>query len=185
MNSSSRKILVYLFVFLVLAVLAYAFFTRESQDSQPEIASEELQEISLKGKAFGLDYGITYWDSQSQNINSSIDSLLKNLENKISSELNNLNSTDSLFNPSKELIGLLEEAKRWNSFSGGALDVTESPLIQSWSFSSNGATLFDSLGIENVLRNVGIEKIILTDTLIRKPMEAKIDFSKNDGRTRH
>lgn len=139
--------------------------------------------MSHTGKAFGNDFQIIYLDPTGRDFKSSIDSLFRNLESvadasSSSSEIGRLNYNDTIISPSKELVKLLKEAETWVQNSAGAFEVTDSPLRNAWSFSSSGALLTDTLGIDNTRRWVGLGKINLTDTLILKPFEVKVDFSK-------
>lgn len=60
----------------------------------------------------------------------------------------------------------------------GALDPTRSSLEKIWSFSPSGVRLQDSTDVRVFLSLVGLKKVIITDSLIRKsPPGILLDFS--------
>ncbi|WP_026950569.1 FAD:protein FMN transferase [Algoriphagus mannitolivorans] len=183
MNSSLWKNLIYILVFLAIAILGYNFWSQDSQNTGEEEALEEPGRMSHSKKAFGLDFEIIYLDPKGRDFKSSIDSLFWKIEgladaSSSSSEIGRLNYNDTLISPSQDLIRLLKEAEKWHLNSGGAFEVTDTPLQQAWRFSNSGAVLMDTLGVEHARRWVGLAKINRTDSLILKPFEVKVDFSK-------
>ena len=183
MNSFSWKNLIYILAFLAIAYLGYKFWTQDPNNSGEEVIIEEPGRMTHTGKAFGLDFQIIYLDPSGRDFKSSLDSLVWKLEgiadaSSSSSEIGLLNYNDTLVSPTKELTLLLKDAEKWVQGSAGAFEVTDSPIKNAWSFNSSGAILKDTLGIENTRRWVGYGKINRTDTLILKPFEVKVDFSK-------
>jgi FAD:protein FMN transferase len=183
MNSTYRKYWFYFLVFVILGSIGYALWGPEYSFSLDTEDTEESGVFNLTGKAFGLDYQITYLDPENQNLRSLVDSIFYEwdrvaLASSASSEIAILNRQDSLLNPSPELLSLFREASKWNSSSTGAYDPTSITLEKAWSFTSSGSTLLDTLGLSAVMKNVGHGKILLSDSLIRKPYEVKADFSK-------
>lgn len=183
MNSSTWKNLIYILVFLAIAFLGYSFWTQKPENTSEEKVLVEHGGMSHSGKAFERDFQVIYLDPSGRDFKSSIDSLVRKIEsvadaNSSSSEVGMMNYNDTLLSPSKELTTLLNSAKKWVQSSAGAFEVTDHPLRNAWRFSSSGAELIDTLGIDNTRKWVGLGKINLTDTLILKPFEVKVDFSK-------
>lgn len=133
----------------------------------------------------GTDYQINYLDESSRNFQSSIDSLLKEINLSVSgyeptSEVNRLNVNDTLMLPSKTLVEMLNESNRMYDLTMGALDPTQGAIEKLWSFSPSGVRLQDSTDVRFFLSLVGLKKIIVTDSLIRKTTHGVIlDFSKS------
>lgn len=183
MNSSLWKNLIYILAFLAIAILGYNFWAQDPQNKGEDESQADPGRMSHTGKAFGMEFEIIYLDPTGRDFKFSIDSLFRKFESiadaqSSSSEIGLLNYKDTLPSPSQELNRLLIEAQKWNQNSGGAFEVTDSPLQQAWRFSSSGAVLMDTLGVEHARRWVGLGKINRTDSLIIKPFEVKVDFSK-------
>jgi FAD:protein FMN transferase len=183
MNPSYRKYWLYFLGIIILGTLTYLIWGSEYSISVDLEESEESGVFHLSGQAFGLDYQITYLDPENQNLRSMVDSVFFEwdrvaLASSAGSEIAVLNRLDSLLNPSPELISLFQEASKWNTTSNGAFDPTSSTLEKTWSFTSSGATLLDTLGLGAVMKHVGYGKILLSDSLIIKPYELKVSFSK-------
>lgn len=117
------------------------------------------------------------------NLKSKLDSLLTYQEQLYlmespRSELYQLNRQDSLPQPSKELLSLLKMATQDVSRSENTWDPSSGILYQGWVFSSARAAMKDSANIPALLENVGINKLMLSDTLIQKSKSGlKVDFS--------
>jgi thiamine biosynthesis lipoprotein len=165
--------------------LVYAYRSREGKPISEVIKKVDSEKVSFSGKTMGTDYQVTYLDKENRNFQTSVDSLLKVFNQGISvyepnSEVNLLNLRDTLLLPSSSLLGVLEEANRLYDLTGGALDPTQQALEKIWSFSPSGARLQDSTDVKVVLSSVGLKKVILTDSLIRKTNSGlTLDFSKS------
>lgn len=185
MNSNARKNIIYSLILFAMVVLVYAWRTREGKPETKLISNLESGRVSFSGKTMGTDYQVSYLDENDRNFQSSIDSLLKAFNLSISgyeptSEVNRLNVNDTLLNPSKTLIQVLQEANRMYDETSGALDPTQGPFEKIWTFSSSGARLQDSTDVRIFQPLVGLKKLIITDTLIRKTTTGIIlDFSKS------
>lgn len=185
MNPSSRKNIIYSLILFALVLMVYAWRTRESKSSADTSKNSEPGKVVFSGKTLSSDYQITYLDQNNRNFKTSIDSLLQALNLSISiheptSEINRLNLRDSLANPSSTLLEVLREANRWHDLSAGASDPTLRPIENVWTFSTSGARLLDSTDIRVIMPLVGLKKVILSDTLIRKSTSGVyLDFSKS------
>lgn len=183
MNSSLWKNLIYILAFLAIAYLGYKFWSQTPNNSSIEEATEDPGRMLHAGNAFGKEFQIVYLDPTNRDFKSSLDSIFWKWEgvadaSASSSEIGRLNYNDTLMGPSNDLNVLLREIEKWVQSSSSAFDVTDIPLKQAWRFNSSGAVLMDTLGVEHARRWVGYGKISRTDSLILKPFELKVDFSK-------
>ena len=185
MNPNARKNIIYSLVLFALVLLVYAWRTREGKTPQNTEKKSDSGKVVFSGKTLGTDYQITYLDQNNRSLKPSVDSLLNVFNLSISndepsSEINGLNFRDSLLSPSKTLLDVLKEANRMYDLTGGALDPTQQPIEKIWSFSSSGARLQDSIDVRIILPLVGLKKVVITDTLIRKSTSGVfLDFSKS------
>lgn len=187
MNPNVRKNIVYSLVLLAMVFLVYAYRTRQGRPSSESELTSENGRVSFSGKTMGTDYRVTYLDEEDRNFQPSIDSLLKALNQSISvyepnSEINRFNVTDTLLGPSATLLDVLKAANQFYDLTQGALDPTQGAVAKVWTFSTSGARLQDSVDVREVLLGVGLKKVILTDSLIRKTNGGlTLDFS-NSGK---
>ena len=185
MNPNARKNIIYSLVLFALVLLVYAWRTREGKSpADPDVQSQPGK-VHFFGNTLGAEYRITYLDQKNRVFKPSIDSLFNAFSLSISnseptSEVNRLNLRDTLISPSETLIQMLLEANRNYDLSGGALDPSQKPIENVWTFSPSGARLLDSTDVRSILPYVGLEKISVTDTLIRKSTTGMfLDFSRS------
>lgn len=185
MNSNARKNIIYSLILFAMFVLVYAWRSREGRTETKLISATEAGRVSFSGKTMGTDYQVIYLDEKNRNFQSSIDSLLNVFSLSISgyeptSEVNRLNVIDTLMQPSKILVEVLLEANRMYDMTEGAIDPTQGPYEKIWTFSSSGARLQDSTDVRIFQPLVGLKKVVVSDTLIRKTTSGIVlDFSKS------
>lgn len=185
MNPNARKNIIYSLILFALVVLIYTWRSREEKIDSKLTTPLESGRVTFSGKTMGTDYQVIYLDETDRNFQGSIDSLLYEFNLTISvyeptSEVNRLNVVDTLLHPSKTLIQMLDEANRMYDQTSGALDPSQSPFEKIWSFSSSGARLQDSTDVRIFQSMVGLKKLIITDSLIRKSNPGIVlDFSKS------
>lgn len=166
-------------------VLVYAWRSREGKPETKLISTTEAGRVSFSGKTMGTDYQVIYLDEKNRNFQRSIDSLLNVFNLSISgyeptSEVNRLNVIDTLMQPSKILVYVLLEANRMYDLTAGAIDPTQGPFEKIWTFSYAGARLQDSTDVRIFQPLVGLKKVFISDTLIRKTTSGIVlDFSKS------
>jgi thiamine biosynthesis lipoprotein len=131
--------------------------------------SPELQE--MRGETMGTRYLLKCAVSPERvlEIQADVDALLEQFD----AELSNWNpdSWVSQFNQSESVewqdapesvLRMLEASKTVHALSGGAFDVTISPLIELWGFGSeNRAGLPDQTAIEEQLQSIGMDQLEL------------------------
>ncbi len=185
MNPNARKNIIYSLVLFAVVLLVYAWRTREERSANKTVESNQPGKVSFLGDAVDAEYRITYLDVENRVFKPSIDSLINAFGLSVSiseptSEINRLNFRDTLLSPSPVLRNVLIEANRVFDLSAGAIDPTSKPIEDVWAFSRSGARLQDSLDIRSVLPLVGLKKISVSDTLIRKSNSGIfLDFSKS------
>lgn len=185
MNPNARKNIIYFLVLFAMLLLVYAWRTREGKTETKVVATTESGKVSFTGKTMGTDYQATYLDEKNRDFQSSIDSLLNDFNLSVSvyeptSEVNRLNVNDTLRLPSKTIVEMLQEANRMYDLTEGALDPSQSSVDKIWTFSPSGARLQDSTDVRIFQSLVGLKKVIVTDSLIRKTNPNIIlDFSKS------
>lgn len=185
MNSNARKNIIYSLILLALVVTVSIWRAREGRETTTREKKVVPGTVSFSGKTMGTDYQATYLDENGRNFQSSIDSLLNEINRSVSiyepnSAVNRLNVFDTLINPSKTLIQALQDANRLYDLTSGAFDPTQGPIEKVWTFSPFGARLQDSTDVRIFQSLIGIKKIIISDTLIRKTTPGiLLDFSKS------
>lgn len=170
MNSNARKNIIYSLVIFLLVLAVYLYrsqFGSSLRDGQPKSTL-----VNFKGEFFEQPYLILYHSTISIE-KGAVDSILNKLTVDFSSGnpnslLSKINLSDTLLNPSKELVNLLRFLKNESEKSKGTWDPTLDPLTTIWGFTSSGPILQDSIHVSDVLANVGLGKILVTDSLIRK-----------------
>lgn len=172
MNQNARKNLIYSIVLLLLVLVVYFFRSLNISPSNNSNFSDENGLVNLSGNFLSQPYLILYHGEQTIE-KSSIDSLLSLISQKTdfnspTSELYQLNQNDTVWNPTKEWVQLLKTVQLAHEESNKAWDPSIAPLQAIWSFSASGARLQDSVDVGQVLSKVGLLKINLTDSLIRK-----------------
>jgi thiamine biosynthesis lipoprotein len=185
MNSNVRKNIIYSLILLALVVIVYTWRAREGREVESVQEKVIPGTVTFSAKTMGTDYQVTYLDERGRNFQSSIDSLLNEFNLSISvyeptSAVNRLNIVDTLTDPPKTLIKVLQEANRMYDLTSGALDPTLGPIEKIWTFSSSGARLQDSADVRVFQPLIGLKKIVISDTLIRKNTPGIVlDFSKS------
>ena len=143
----------------------------------------ETSPIRLAGFAQGTTYHITYYDSLNRNFQKEIDSLL--LEFDFSVSTYNSKSLISDFNKSKRgckmdkyfKACMVKAVEIWK-LTDGAFDPTVYPLVNAWGFGPEEKSKLDSNQISQILKYVGLDKIIIKgDSLIKKDYRVGLDFN--------
>ncbi|GAB3228318.1 FAD:protein FMN transferase [Algoriphagus aestuariicola] len=185
MNPNARKNIVYSLILFAVVLLVYAWRTREERSANRNLEPHQPGKVAFFGNALDAEYRVTYLDEDNRVFKPSIDSMINAFSLIISiseptSEINRLNFRDTLLSPSSVLLDVFGEANRVFDLYGGAIDPTMKPIEDVWTFSRAGARLQDSLDIRLVLPLVGLKKIAVTDTLVRKSFSGIfLDFSKS------
>lgn len=171
MNKATRNAL-YSVILLFIVALVYLF--REAQ--RPVM-------MEFQGETMGTTYHIKYLDSKSQRLKSSIDSLLVEFNQSLSTYLPN--SEISRFNQDSLLVfklpffyPILQKSKEIHQASLGYFDPTVGPLVNAWGFGFKKEKFPDSTRIDSLMQVVGFDKITFDEKKVVKNVPHVIlDFS--------
>ena len=140
--------------------------------------------VTNKGNTQGTYYYIKYLSINGQSFQTDIDSILNEIDLSLSiynnnSLISNINSgdsvkTDFLFNT------VFDVSKEINEKTNGAFDPSISPLVNYWGFYNYTGVkeiLVDSTEINNILKNIGFDKIKIKNNLVQLPANMSLDFN--------
>lgn len=182
MSPNAKKNILYSLVLLGLVLIVYLYRNSTGSTTTSDDVDRQKGLISWNGEFMDQPYLFLFYPER-PNLKSKLDSLLTYQEQLYlmespRSELYQLNRQDSLPQPSKELLSLLKMATQDVSRSENTWDPSSGILYQGWVFSSARAAMKDSANIPALLENVGMNKLMLSDTLIQKSKSGlKVDFS--------
>jgi FAD:protein FMN transferase len=153
----------------------FIFFSCTSSNS-------DIQEIT--GETMGTTYSIRYYSNGEESLKPSIDSLLRVVNQSLSTYIPN--STISLFNRAdsvseidKYFIKNFEKAHEVYIKSDGSFDATVMPLVNAWGFGFEKMdSPIDSSLIDSLLDFVGFEKVFVANNkAYKKRKGVMLDFS--------
>ncbi|MFC4873872.1 FAD:protein FMN transferase [Negadavirga shengliensis] len=179
MRKNARKNIIYSIILLLLVFLVYLY----RQYKQSPIVQEKDPKMVLSGPTMGTTYRIVYLDWERRDFKKEIDSLLNVFNQSLStyipdSELSRFNRSDSVIFRLPYFYPVLEKSKEVYENTSGAFDPTVGPLVNVWGFGPEGASMKDSLHINQLLDRVGFEKIVFDETGVKKTYpEVYLDFS--------
>lgn len=140
--------------------------------------------VHLIGETQGSTYSIKYFDAENKNYQSSIDSILKKVDESMSTYLPE--SIISQINRSKKRVKvdtLFKEVfdksvEIWKQ-TDSLFDPTVGALVNAWGFGPDGKITLDSLKIDSILQFTGLEKVSLNqrDYFIKQDSRTQIDFN--------
>lgn len=147
-------------------------------DNQPT-----SKEIKVEGLAQGTSYHITYIDNNGINYQRSIDSLLIEIDNSLStyqprsiiSRFNQANATQQI---DKLFSEVFNDAKLVFEATNGAFDPTIAPIVNAWGFGFKNLENTDSTFIDSLLQYVNFNAVTITDsTVIKSNPNIMLDFN--------
>lgn len=148
------KNIIYSLVLLISLALVYWY--RNGESPEP---------MMIDGATMGTTYHITYFDPKERNLKSSVDSLLLVVNKSINnydpdSEVSQFNrdSTGISFKLPYLLPPLIIGQEVY-TLSGGAFDMTVTPLIDAWGFGAGKTLVMDSARIDSLKKFVGFNKV--------------------------
>ncbi len=126
-------------------------------------SGKDLVYLKLSGFAQGTTYNITYGVTDSLDYSQSIDSLLRDFDNSMSTYEEgslisriNRNEEDKL---DDRFLKVLEVAGEVYEASEGAFDLTVMPLVNAWGFGPGRRMEMEPKTIDSLLQFVGMDKI--------------------------
>jgi thiamine biosynthesis lipoprotein len=181
MSPNARKNSIYSLVLLGLVLVVYLIRSFLGGSSNPAELARQKGLVTAQGAFMEQDYLFLYYPEKPK-LPAALDSLLIALSQQFlmdspRSEIYQLNQQDSLANPSKALQSLLKAVIQDSKNSEQVWDPSSGILYQAWNFSSTGASLKDSSNVPALLEKVGVDNILISDSLLRKTVPGiKIDL---------
>ena len=133
------------------------------------------------GKAQGTFYHIKYLIEDAENLQNQIDSVLLSVDNSLSTYIPN--SLISKINNREEVIidpifqTVFNTADTVYIKTKGAFDCSVAPLVNSWGFGFSNKEKMDTLKVNQLLKNIGYNKISLKNDSIFLPAKMLLDFN--------
>jgi thiamine biosynthesis lipoprotein len=146
-------------------------------------AQSEWQKVALSGTTMGTTYSVKYLMKQPQDFQSSIDSLLNDFNQCLSTYIPD--SEISLFNKGvlhkfqrPYFYEMLTQSKAIYHKTHGAFDPTVMPLVAAWGFGAEATDLPSDEQVESILSAVGFENVFFDELAVCKVHQAaQLDFS--------
>lgn len=167
-----------LFFRAIVAIVVIGAFYRYFEQ-QPD---EQLYHIS--GKTMGtITYNVKYVAGSQLIHQSEIDKILIEFNQSLStyipdSEISTLNQTGVLEYPSITFLKVLQSSLTVYEESNATFDPTVGPLVNAWGFGPDKKpSMLDSSLVEMLLKNVGLNKLTISDNLITMDTAMYLDFS--------
>lgn len=145
--------------------------------------SENKSLIKIDGKAQGTTWHITYLSEDSSNHKSAIDSLLKLIDNSMSTYLpssiiSRINKNDKDVIVDHYFVDVYKKSREVSEKTGGLFDVTVAPLVNAWGFGFTKKASVDSAMIDSILNFVDYKMIRLQgNKLIKTKPQTMLDFN--------
>ena len=133
------------------------------------------------GKTQGTFYHIKYLIEDAKNLQNQIDSVLLCVDNSLSTY--NSSSLISKINKGEEVIvdplfqTVFNTADTVYKKTEGAFDCSIAPLVNSWGFGFSNREKMDTLKVNQLLQNIGYNKISLKNDSIFLPSKMLLDFN--------
>lgn len=144
----------------------------------------KIDTIELNGFAQGTTYHIVYINSNGDNYQRSIDSLLIEIDNSLStynkkSIITKFNQADSILEVDKMFLDVFKRSKEIYAASEGAFDPTVTHLVNAWGFGFQNLNNADSNTIDSLLKFVDFESIEIFEgnKVIKNKKELMLDFN--------
>jgi thiamine biosynthesis lipoprotein len=151
--------------------------------------SKTVEVKMLSGSAQGTTWHVSVWNEEAidtqglqENIEAEfarIDKLMSNYRPDSVIEQFNANQTSLPVEVGKEIVSLVNAARKVSEASNGCYDLTVKPLFQLWGFSKDTFNKPSGLGIDNALKDTGLEYLSApTQTQLQKKLpQLSIDLS--------
>lgn len=139
--------------------------------------------IEINGFAQGTTYHIVYINSNGENFQRSIDSLLIEIDNSLStynkkSIITRFNNAGSVCEVDKMFIDVFNRSKEVYSETDGAFDPTVAHLVNAWGFGFKNIANTDSSTIDSLLKFVDFDAITIENNIaIKTNKNLMLDFN--------
>lgn len=167
-------------MFLVTRILLSSFFLSATLGF---LEAQVNEAIRIEGQTMGTTYAVIYFDSQSRNFKSSIDSILAEVNRGISnydprSAVSAFNSSSGqMESDSGHFVESLRKSLEVAAESEGHFDPTVMPLVNLWGFGPRKNLKPSQAKIDSIGKFVGYQHISLRqDQVIKDHPNVQIDF---------
>jgi len=139
--------------------------------------------VKFGGETQGTYYAITYYTTDSLNLQSSVDSLLRRFDStastyKPNSIISRFNSNDSSVVADEMFTVIFRKAMEISEISNGAFDITVGPLVKAWGFGLSNRLKMDQFKVDSLLPFVGYKKVRLENgKIIKENPNMRIDYN--------
>ena len=143
----------------------------------------KIDTIEINGFAQGTTYHIVYINSNGENFQRSIDSLLIEIDNSLStynkkSIITRFNNADSIVEVDKMFMDVFNRSKEVYVETDGAFDPTVAHLVNAWGFGFKNIANTDSSTIDSLLKFVNFDAIMIEkNTAIKTNKNLMLDFN--------
>lgn len=143
----------------------------------------EYSLIKLAGEAQGTTWHITYLSKAQVNYKNEIDSILKDIDQSLStyvpsSIISRINKNDSNVTVDKYFKDVFTKAVEVSEKTGGLFDVTVAPIINAWGFGFTRKALVNKHMIDSLLGDVGYKMVRLQmNKVIKTKPGVMLDFN--------
>lgn len=167
--------LIWMFNFISRLLVTVTFIVACKADPEPL--------VKMKGNAQGTTYHISYISEEKISHQPAIDSLLKVIDNSMStwvpaSIISRINKNDSTVVADPYFINVFNKSIEVSNKTNGLFDVTVGPLVNAWGFGFSKKAKVDSVMIDSLVRFVGYKKIKLQgQKVIKENPEIMLDFN--------
>lgn len=137
----------------------------------------------LYGKAQGTTFNINYLDPEERDFTPAVDSLLRIIDKSMSlwdstSIISGMNRNEEV-QADEHFLNVFNKAHEVSLSTGGAFDITVSPLVKAWGFSfKKGMPPPDSSQVDSLKSLVGFEKVRLANGYLQKK-DSRIEIDMN------
>lgn len=144
---------------------------------------EKMEKISFQGQAQGTYYMLTYFDNQNRNLQTEIDSILKDFDQSLSSWVPNsilsrVNRNEKDVILDQNFIDNFNLSVRISQETDGAFDCTVGPLIEAWGFGFREGIELDQKMIDSIQEFVGYQKARIDNGILLKD-DPRMELSFN------
>lgn len=139
--------------------------------------------IKLEGNAQGTTYHITYLSEDNINHKTVIDSLLKVIDNSMStwdpnSIISRINKNDNDVVVDSYFSAVYNKSVEVSDKTEGLFDITVGPLVNAWGFGFAKKEIINSKSIDSLLQFVGYKMLKLEgNKIIKTKPQIKLDFN--------
>lgn len=145
--------------------------------------SENKLLIKIDGEAQGTTWHISYLSEDTVNYKRDIDSILKDIDQSLStyipvSIISRINNNESNVLADKYFIDVFNKSTEVSDRTTGLFDVTVGPLVNAWGFGFTKKATIDSTRIDSLLEFVGYKMVRLEgNKVIKAKPQIILDFN--------